>query len=247
MLKIEQYSEIKKGIRYIPFDVNTNSKIYANGSELTKFPTKQILLRGTLEPLLKYIDEKDIDCCIKVKSLIYKKNKFIGYKIKFYQDYKSLRKLLNRNFSLKKQDCINIEGVFNILTENNLQVFDHALSNILLNKEGKVLICDLDGLKINDSREVSKLNRKCLFVLALSYLYKIPANEIMVLVRNQSEFLIDNNKELIELFDKINNGEEVKINNLLDLISDDDVKIKRMSLKHDVECLKDSGYFRVFF
>lgn len=247
MLERKQYNKIKKGHIYLPLDINTNSVIYKNRLELIKFPFKEIIISNDLEQILQYIDEKDIDCCVKPNTLIYKENEFMGYKIKFYRDYKSLRKLLNKDFTLKKQYCKNIEGTFNILTENNLEIFDYNLSNILLNQEGNVLICDLDGLKITDGSDLDRKNRKNLFVLALAYLYKFQINEVEALLKHRSTFLIQNNDELIQLFNRINNNEKVNIENLLEIINEDDVKQKRKHLKYDLDFLKDSGYFRKYF
>lgn len=247
MLEIKQYSEIKKGIRYVSFDVNTNSKIYISNSELTKFPSRRILLRGTLEEILYYIDEKEIDCCVKVKSLIYKKGKLVAYKINFYKDYKSLKKLFSRDFVLKKYDCLNIVKVFNKLSENNIQVCDYNISNVLLNQKGNVLICDLDGLKINNDDNVSTLNNRCLFVIVLAYLYKLPTNEVLALLKNVDEFLIENNRYLLNLFTRINLGEQINITEVVDLISERDVKVRRKYLKRSVSNLKNNPYFKGYF
>lgn len=247
MLEVVNYNNIKKGVRYIPLDINTNSKLYKSGLELIKFPFQITSSRKELEKTLCYIDERNLDCCVKVKSLIYDKNELIAYKITFYQDYKSLRRMYNRKFSLKKQDCLNIEQTFNKLTENNIQVCDHTLSNILLNKDNNILICDLDALEINNSNEVYKLNRKCLFVLALAYLYKLPANYVLALIKNMDVFLIENNMNLLKLFIRIENGEQVYMKELLDLINENDIKVKRKSLKKSVRQLESSGYYDKYF
>ena len=247
MLEKEQYNRIKKGRLYIPLDINTNSIIYKNRLELIKFPAKDVILSSNLEEILQYIDEKNIDCCVKSNTLIYRKGDFVGYKIKFYRDYKSLRKLLNKNFILKKQYCKNIEGTFNILTENNLEIFDYSLSNILLNKEGKVLVCDLDGLKIINDSNLDRKNRKNLFILTLAYLYKFHVNDVKILLRHGSQFLVQNNECLIQLFNRIDNDEKVSVENLLEIINEYDVKKMRKRLKCDLDFLQDSGYYKRYF
>ena len=161
MLEVKQYYEIKKGIRYIPLDINTNSRIYKNGLELIKIPRPHIPVGKTLENLIRYIDFCQMNNCIEVKSLIYKQEKCVAYSIKFYKGYKSLRKLLSRKFELKKQDCLKIEKAFNELSKNNLEIIDYNLSNILC-KDDSVLICDLDGLNLNKNPEVNSINNMTL-------------------------------------------------------------------------------------
>ena len=183
MIEVKQYSDIKKRRRYIPLDLNTNSKIYINDLELTKTPKPHVLFGNREEKLLKYIDEKNIECCVKIKALIYRDNKLVAYTIKFYKDYKSLRKMLSKNIELKKQDCLKIEQAFNELSRNNLQMIDYNLSNFLLDKHNDVKICDLEGLDINEDKKLQAINNKNLFVLVLSYLYKLSTFDVEALIK----------------------------------------------------------------
>lgn len=243
MLEVKQYHDIKKGVRYIPFDTNTNSKIYKNGLELIKIPKPHIPVGKTLENLIRYIDSCKMNRCIKVKSLIYKQEKCVAYSIKFYKGYKSLRKLLSRNFELKKQDCLKIEEAFNELSKNNLEIIDYNLSNILC-KNDNVLICDLDGLILNQNPEVNSINNRNLFVLILAYLYRIPTNQICALIRHIDNFLIEDNQKLFDLFSRIKEGKIVNAQELLNLITDVDVKVMRRKLKLSISNLQDSGYYK---
>lgn len=247
MIEVKQYTDIKKGRRYLPFDLNTNSKIYVNGLELTKIPKKHILFGSRQEKLLKYIDARNIKSCVEIKKLIYKENRLVAYTIKFYKDHKSLRKLLRKKIELKKQDCLKIEQAFNELSKNNLQIIDYNLSNILLDKNQNVIICDLESLDINESEKVKIINNKNLFVLVLSYIYKIPTSSVEALLKNLDGFLINDNNILFEVFERVKNGEQIEVKELLNLISEKDVKVKRRILKRSVSELKRNPYFNKYF
>lgn len=247
MTEVKQYADIKKGRRYIPFDLNTNSRIYVNGLELTKIHKKHVLFGSRQEKLLKYIDEKNIKSCVEIKKLIYRDNKLVAYTIKFYKDHKSLRKLLKKNIELKKQDCLKIEQDFNELSKNKLQMIDYNLSNFLLGRNNEVIICDLESLEVNESERLKTINNRNLFILVLAYIYKISTLEVEALIKNLDDFLINDNNILYGLFGKLNKGECVEVKELLNLINEEDVKIRRKNLLLSSSQLKNNPYFKNIF
>ena len=175
MLDKIQYKDVKKYKRYIPFDVNTNSRLYFDKDLIHKiffYKTRDF------DNILKKIDELKLEELVELKKLIYKNNFIVGYSIKNYKEYKSLNKFKNRNLELKKEDCYKVVKAFNKLLKNNLSYVDLTSSNILLNKEtNDIKICDFDSLIFNDG-ESNELDFKKLLIFVLSYLYNINQTHI---------------------------------------------------------------------
>ena len=175
MLDKIQYKDVKKYKRYIPFDVNTNSRLYFDKDLIHKiffYKTRDF------DNILKKIDELKLEELVELKKLIYKNNFIVGYSIKNYKEYKSLNKFKNRNLELKKEDCYKVVTAFDKLLKNNLSYVDLTPSNILLNKEtNDIKICDLDSLVLNDG-ESNELNLKKLLIFVLAYLYNINQNHV---------------------------------------------------------------------
>ena len=175
MLDKIPYKDVKKYKRYIPFDVNTNSRLYFDKDLMHKiffYKTRDF------DNILKKIDELKLEELVELKKLIYKNNFIVGYSIKNYKEYKSLNKYKNRKLKFKKQDCYKIVKAFDNLLKNNLSYVDLTPSNILLNKEtNDIKICDLDSLILKDC-ESNKLDLKKLLIFILSYLYNINQTHI---------------------------------------------------------------------
>ena len=82
-------------------------------------------------------------------------------------------------------------------------------------------------------------------ILSLSYLYGIEVNSVLALVRNSSRFLNVNNYELKNYFSELNHGNNIK--DLLNLISEEDIKYNRKTLKKEAKKLKRNPYFRGYY
>lgn len=171
MLDKIQYEDIKKYKIYIHFDTNTNSKLFFDKDLIHKIPfIKEI----GLENLLKYLDELSLKEIVKIRNLIYYNNFLIGYSMKNYKDYKSLRKFKRRNFSLKKEDCFKVIKSIQVLSENKISFFDCHLGNVLLNPNtNDIKICDIDGLVLKENIDLDYKELKNILILILSYLYNI--------------------------------------------------------------------------
>lgn len=171
MLDKLQYVEIKKYKRYIPFDTNTNSKLFFDKDLIHKIPF--VKERG-LDNLLKYLGELNLEELVEIRKLIYFDDFIIGYSMKNYRGYKSLRKFKHRKFDLKKEDCYKIIKSVQVLSENKITFFDCHSGNILLNsKTNDIKICDIDGLVLKENSNLGYRELKNLLIFLLSYLYNI--------------------------------------------------------------------------
>ncbi|MBQ2946291.1 MAG: hypothetical protein IJE04_00375 [Bacilli bacterium] len=171
MLEKLQYKNIKKYKRYIPFDINTNSKLYFDKDLIHKIPF--IKERG-LDNLLKYLGELNLKELVEIRKLIYNHNLIVGYSMKNYKGYKSLAKFKKRKLNLKKEDCFKIIKSVQVLSQNKISFFDSHLGNVLLNrKTNDIKICDIDGLVLKESTTLDYGELKDLLIFLLSYLYNI--------------------------------------------------------------------------
>lgn len=171
MLEIIDYKDIKKYKRYITTDLNHNSYLYFDRDLIHKVffntPTN-------IENLLNVINELNIEELIEIKKLIYKDKNIVGYSVKNYKQYKSLSKLKNRPFDLKKQDSIKLLTTYNKILNKGFSYRDFHLGNVLLNpKTNDIKICDLDSIKPFESWEEEKYALELLLETILEYLYNI--------------------------------------------------------------------------
>lgn len=171
MLEKLQYEEIKKYKRYIPFDTNTNSKLFFDKDVIHKIP---FVKERNLDNLLKYLGELNLQELVEIRNLIYYDDLIVGYSMKNYKGYKSLTKFKHRKFDLKKEDCYKIIKSVQVLSKNKISFFDCHSGNILLNPKTKdIKICDIDGLILKESTNLGYRELKNLLVFLLSYLYNI--------------------------------------------------------------------------
>lgn len=171
MLEIMQYRKVKKYKRYFTTDLNTRSILYFDKDLLHKIPFK---VSDNSETVLKYVYKLKSEELVEIKRLIYKNNLLVGYSIKNYKEYKSLKKLRHRKFKAKKNDCFKIVQTFNRLSHKNLSYSDFHLGNVLLNPQNDdIKVCDIDSFSIKDNKELDKDELQKLLILILAYLYNI--------------------------------------------------------------------------
>ena len=130
MLTIKQYSKLKKYKIYLPFDVNTNSKLYYEKDDINKI---LYMVTPTLEERLRYLDECNLSDLIKIKSLIFDDSKLKGYSFTNYREYSSLTKNKMRTLSLKLDDCKKIIKSFDNVARYNIKYNDFHTSKSLIN------------------------------------------------------------------------------------------------------------------
>lgn len=238
MLDIIQYDDIKKYKKYIPFDGHNNSKLYYDKDVIHKiFFNKEL----EIETILEMVDKLKLDELIEVKNLIYKDDILVGYSVKNYKEYKSLRKFKYRDFDLKKQDCYQLATGFNNILNNKLTYIDFHLSNILLNKKNNdIKICDLDGLILNTGKVSEEIGKKNLLILILTYLYNINHDHIRNVIVGKPEI----EKSFISTCYK-----KTDINDILEIID----KIDYNEIKHEKKLIMEksrelmkTGYSKFF-
>lgn len=167
-LEIQNFSFFN---RYKTFDLNTNSKIYKEENKLYKIPNN---MRTDTIKALKYVDKNKIKGMVKVENFITDNGKIIGYSMPNYKNYKSLYKNRFRRFKDKIEDSIKIIEYFEYLNKNNLYYGDQHVGNMLLNKDtNKLLLCDLDTLRIEKDDFFKKMQILSAISLSLSYLYGV--------------------------------------------------------------------------
>lgn len=238
----KQQASIKKNGRLIYLNLRNGSKIYIKEDEILKF-SKDIRLCKDFSNIIDKTATNDF--FVKVNYLIYKEDLLSGYSMKFYNDAKTLKQLFNRPLSLKKQDCLKIEEAFNFMTENKFYHRDIHRGNFMITKNGQLLVTDLESLKYYEDFDLKPLNKRMASILSLSYLYGIEVNSILALVRNSSKFLNVNNYELKNYFSELNHENNIK--DLLNLISEEDIKYNRKTLKKEAKELKRNPYFRGYY
>lgn len=171
MLEVIDYKDIKKYKRYITTDYNHSSCLYFDRDLIHKilyYSPKE------MENLLNIINELNIEELVKIKKLIYQDKNIVGYSVKNYKQYKSLSKLKNRTFELKKQDSIKLVTTYNKILNKGFSYRDFHLGNVLLNpKTNDIKICDLDSIDFFESWKEEQYALQLLLETILEYLYNI--------------------------------------------------------------------------
>lgn len=248
MLNKIDIESINKYKRYIPFDMNTNSKLYFDKDIIHKLPYS---VNKNLYNVLNYINEIDLKEIIKLTKYIYDNETLVGYSFINYKEYKSLNKFKNRDINLKLEDSFKITEIFNKLFLNNIIYNDFHTGNILLNKDtSDIKICDLDNVNIiNDKSTLNSatLQNKLIFImcLILSYLYDINNLYMYIYIRDGNNVNKDNliKKYYINLINgKLEDFSKVLSKLDLDLIEEEKSIIKVKSKK-----LKNNSYYRKYF
>lgn len=237
MLEIKQYKEIKKYKRYIPFDLNAGSKLYYDKDIIYKIP---ISINPNFKEILKYIDNLNINELLELKNIIYKKNKIVGYSFKNYKQYKSLRRLKNRNLKLKKEDCFKIIKTYDLLAKNNLRYSDFHRGNVLVNEiTNDIKICDFDNFSISQDKDLSKYQLRCSIILCLAYLYNINYYDIRNVINAKG---INNSNNQINKFCKDNNISIDEYFSLIDKFDFNLIKTERKEIIGNSKKLCKTGY-----
>jgi len=243
VLKIINYNEIKKYKLYIFFYFNTNSKLYFDKDTIHKVMFYYIY---DLQNKLNYIDSLNLEGIIKLKNLIEKDNKIVGYSSERYRDYKSLRKNENRSINLKIDDCLKIIELFNILNEKNVMFGDFNRSNILLNpKDSSVKICDLDNIEISNKQSHKKDQLRSVAILCLMYLYNLNYADILFLLREQ----IDINKDNIinSYFKSMNENNLEDFSSVIKKLDIDIIDENKYKIKTKVKELRKNSYYERYY
>lgn len=237
-----QLSDIKYKGRLIYFNINKNSKIYLRKNELLKI-SGEINKCNNFDEIVDKLKYNAF--FVHVNYLLCANNIIKGYSMHFYKDAKTLKQLFDRPLSLKKNDCLEFQKAFDFMTDNKLHYSDVYLKNFMINSLGELLITDLESFRISNSADLTRINKKMTAVLSLSYLYNIEVNQIMALIKDYSKFLITGNNKLFEYFHDLN--EERNIQELLDLISIDDIVANKEDLKRKSKILSKNEYFKIYY
>ena len=239
MLEIIQYEDIKKYKRYISFDLNTRSKLYFDKDIIHKIPNS---LKSNFEEILKYIDDLNLDALIELRNLIYEDNQLVGYSFKNYKEYNSLRRLKNRDFKLKIEDCYKIIYEYDLLSRYNLKYSDFHLGNILVNEEtNSIKICDIDGISLTQDKKILEAQFKWSIIISLSYLYNVNYYDIRNIINARG---VDNINNQINKFCK--NINFLTIQDTINLISQLDFNLIQTERKEIISKSKElceTGYY----
>lgn len=238
----KQQIDIKEKGKLFYLNLRNGVKIYLKKDELLKF-SKSLKFYNNFNEIIDKTN--DSQYFAKINYLIYNDDTLKGYSMKFYQDAKTLKQLFNKSFMLKKDDCLKIQNAFDFMTENDLYYNDIYRNNFMITKDEKILVVDLESLENNELFDLEYFNKKKAAVLALSYLYGIEVNEIGALLKNQSLFLEKNNEKLFNYFYNLDKNSD--INDLLKLVSLEDVKVNRRKLKIESQELHGNQYFKKYY
>lgn len=245
MLDRIEEGQIKKGLRFFSCDLNTNSRLYRNQEFLNKYPEFYRLSPTDLGKTLNYIYEENVSCCVEIKNTIYKNDQLIGYTIKFYQDYKSLKRLLKKDISLKKGDCHKVLKAFQMLNEKKLKCRDVHLGNFLINDE-QCLVCDLDALIVQNDDKFKYEQVQNAITLCLAYLYRLKFIDVRILLKDNQSFIINGFRinELIRGFDNQNLHDFEKI---IAEIDENELEKSRKYLKQKIKQLRLNPYYSKYY
>lgn len=239
MLEIIQYKDINKFKIYIPFDINTNSRLYYDKDLIHKILKKPNI---DLFKNLEYLDSIKINGILEVKNFIKNNSKLIGYSFKNYKNYKSLNKNKNRDLELKREDCHKIINIFNVLLDNNIIYQDFHCSNILLDsKTNDIKLCDLDSIQVSSDQKEKITQLKSIAILCLMYLYNLTYDEVFVLLKEQVNLNKDNiiNKYINNLYDE----QLIDFSKVLDMLDLSIIEDKRIECKKVLKKVKTNGYY----
>lgn len=238
MLEKIQYKDIKRYKRYIPFDLNTKSKLYFDKDLIHKIP---YMKERELDKILKYIDELKLEELIEIKKLIYRNGFIIGYSMKNYKEYKSLKKFKHRKFTLKKNDCFTLIESLKVLSQHNLSFLDCNLSNFLLNpKSNDIKICDIDGLTFIKNKSLNNEALKRILTLLLSYLYNVKECDIRNVLNSNG---IDVEGSIINeccMLEKNISFETIV--GIIDMVKTENIKKEKTYIVQKSKKLSESGY-----
>lgn len=229
MLEIIDYKDIKRYKKYITTDINNNSYLYFERDLIHK-----ILFHPSndLEDILKKLDELNKEELVEIRNLIYEDNNVVGYSVKKYKEYKSLKKLKSRPFDLKKQDSIKLVNIYSNILDNGLSYRDFHLGNVLLNqKTNDIKICDLDSFNFFESWEEEKYALENLLTTVLEYLYNIKYKHII-------------NSNL-----KNTLNQDISIESILEVINSLDSELIKIKRKEIIEKSKErikAGYAKFY-
>lgn len=243
MLKTINYDQIKKYKLYIPFDINTNSRLYYDKKEIHKIP---FYPKYDLEKTLNYINDLDLNSIIKLTNLIYNEDKLKGYSFINYKDYKSLNRNKYRDLNLKIKDCHKILNIFKQLTDNGLNQKDISLSNILLNKKtNDIKLADLDSIYMEDKNKFEIEQLKNAAILCLMYLYNLCYTDINIITNHDCN--INKDGIIIQYFRDLKNKKTVDFNEVLENMDLELIDEDKRKIKSKVKELKDTGYYNKYY
>lgn len=236
MLEQINYKDIKKYKKYITTDINNNSFLYFDKDLLHKIVFKK---PEDYIDILILLDELNLEELVELKKIIYDNDCVVGYSIKNYKEYRSLKKLKNRPFDLKKQDSIKLVNIYNKLLDNGLSYRDFHLGNVLLNpKTNDIKICDLDSITLFESLEDEKYALTLLLESILEYLYNIKTRHIKNVIRDNYLGRFIYNPEKILTIEYI-----LKIINLIDY---DLVRRDKKEIIEKSKQLINTGYSKFY-
>lgn len=238
----KQISDIRCKGRLIFFNISNNSRLYLKNDELLKF-SPGIKNGDKFETIINKVSGNE--SFSQINYLLYSQGKIRGYSMRFYRGAKNLKRLSNRSFSLKKEDCCKIQKAFDFMTENSLHYDDVHRKNFMITRSGQLIVVDLESLSDSKVKEVASKNNEMASVLSLSYLYNIEVNEILALIRNRSSFLVNGNELLFDYFYNLNENSDLQ--ELLKLVSIEDIEANRKQLKRDSKVLSKNEYFRKYY
>ena len=237
------YKDINKMRKYIPFDINTNSKLYKDGNYLIKIP---YYMDEELFKTLLYIDEKKIKGIIKVTNFIKDNDKEIGYRIVRYKNYKSLNKYKNRSIDLKLKDCQKIVDLFMNFNNYKLIYSDHHTGNILFNSEtDDMKVCDLDSFRIRDDDSSKERQLRGALELCTQYIYNLYNDEAEI-VLSRSVINVDKNNYIREAYDSIGKPDFKQKVKRIEKIDRGAMLTDKIRIKEEVRNFINSGYYRYY-
>lgn len=150
-------------ISYKDFDFSTmkllenqgsNSKTYVINGKCYKILNDEFLNKDKLPDKIYALNEIKIDNLVYPDKLIFDGNKFMGYTMDYVTDSENLFDRFSKDRYVDANDILQatkkVSFILEKLHNSGIILCDLSFSNILIDKNDKITICDIDGFRYKD-------------------------------------------------------------------------------------------------
>ena len=129
----------------------SNSKIYVSNGKCYKILNQEFLNRDNLLDKICTLNEVKMEDIVSPDKLIFDGNKFMGYTMDYVSDSENLFDRFSKDRYVDANDILQATKKVSLILEklhnNGIILCDLSFGNILIDKNDKITICDIDGCR----------------------------------------------------------------------------------------------------